>query len=247
MQKGIITQKDTENLTLIVDGKLYKAKISKDLVDVKIGQIANVSHTKSNGFLKHFTCNVLSYDDINLENFNQDTCLLWPSENIETTFDVIEREDNFVFVSEGIDLFDCIKRLQAEALKANCNLIYDLKISFKSYSLSKKAHFIVSGKGAIIKDDRVKLKSGMHIHIDKKILRVNSPNDANVRYVRVLLGSCLIILIPIILRTSMLHGISLNIASIFICFVILLSLTLGLYANSNKNTNYKAKANFVKK
>lgn len=247
MQKGVITQKDTENLTLIVDGKLYKTKISRDLVDAKVGQIASVSNLQNNGFLKYSTCTIDSCDDMRVENFNQDTCLLWPSENIETVFDVLEREDNFVFVSEGIDLFDCIQRLQDEALKSNCNLIYDLKISFKSYSISKKAHFMVSGKGAIIKDDRVKLKSGLHINIDKKILRVNSPNDANVRYVRVLLGSCLIILIPIILRTCMLHGLSLNVASIFICFAILLSLSLGLYVNSNKSTNYKAKAKFIKK
>lgn len=243
MLQAVITHIDTntETAILIADGKLYKAKISKDLEHITAGALAQIEIIFAPSLFKYGACTIKEAQNLNFYDFNTKQCIATTQSNIEKDFDVLERIDDYMIVAESSSLPKAIQMIIDEGLKYNANMLYNVKISHKSYLLSKNARFIVSAKPAIVKHDEIEMKPGVHLDFDKRIVRRNSPNDASTRYIRVLLVCLLIIVLPILLRLGNLGTLSTDTSIILSCLGIMLSLAFGLYVNYNKECIYRVK------
>ena len=149
----------------------------------------------------------------------------------------IEYKSNYIFVGEGPDEESAKNALTEFAYNHNANAILDYKISCHEHKFSKKKRYAASGAAAIIDGDVYKKKNGLHINIDKKFLRVNSPNAVQIRYLAVLFISLLFIATPILIRMAQRLGLSaeLGLAASALCAILLLICLFFYFPNKKRS------------
>ena len=145
----------------------------------------------------------------------------------------IEYKSNYIFVGEGPDEESAKNALTEFAYQHNANAILDYKLTCHKHKFSKKNRYAASGAAAIIDGDVYKMKNGLHINIDKKFLRVNSPNAVQIRYLAVLFISLLFIATPIFIRIAQRLGLSagIGLAAGALCALALLAILLFYFPN----------------
>lgn len=149
----------------------------------------------------------------------------------------VEYKSDYVFVGEGSDEESAKNSLKEFAFEHNANAILDYKVNCHKHKFSKRCRYVASGFAAMIDGDTYKMKNGRHINIDKKLLRVNSPNAVQIRYLTVLFISLLFIATPILVRVAQRLSLSASFGLIAsaICALLLLGILLFYFPNKKKS------------
>ncbi len=114
----------------------------------------------------------------------------------------VEYKSDYVFVGEGPDEESAIRALKQMVSEHYANAILDYKLTVHQHKFSQKKRYVATGLAAMVDGERYKMQNGRHISIDKKLLRVNSPNAVQIRYLTVLLISLLFIAVPSLVRVA---------------------------------------------
>lgn len=116
--------------------------------------------------------------------------------------EIIKEDRNYLVAAEGGFELECRSALTEKAIECNANALLDLKLEVVTRSGVKTALFRYTARPAIINGPKYKQDHGQGLTIPTKVARRNSPNEAMVRYIRVLLICFLFIAIPCIMSLT---------------------------------------------
>ncbi len=108
----------------------------------------------------------------------------------------------FLIAAEGGHERECHAALLEKAIECKANALLDLKLEVVVRPGVKQHLFRYTARPAIIDGPKYKQEPGIGLAIPEKVARRNSPNEAMVRYCRVLLICSLFIIIPSIMSLT---------------------------------------------
>ena len=133
-----------------------------------------------------------------------------------------------VVINEAVEL----------AKKSNANALINTELTVKALRFSGKHLFCYKANAAIIEGAEYHQQPGIKLDINEKIVRRNSPNEAMIRYIRVLLISVLLIILPCLLSLQQQGTLPTPLGSIACGIALGLSLFTGLFYSSRKQVAY---------
>lgn len=116
--------------------------------------------------------------------------------------ELIKDDRNYLIGAEGGFERECRSALIEKALECHANALLDLKLEVVTRPGVKAALFRYTARPGIIEGPKYHQEPGQGLTIPTKVARRNSPNEAMVRYIRVLLICFLFIAIPCILSLT---------------------------------------------
>ena len=141
----------------------------------------------------------------------------------------IKEEHSCLLAAEGSYEKECRSALIELALKYHVNALLDLKLEVVTRPGVKSALFRYTARPALITGAKYNPEPGQGMDIPTKLARRNSPNEAKVRYVRVLLLCFLFIAVPCVMSMgargvfpSLIWSQIINAALIVMCMIVFL-------------------------
>lgn len=116
--------------------------------------------------------------------------------------ETIKDEREYLIAAEGASERECRSALIEKAIECNVNGLLDMKLEVVTRPGVKTALFRYTARPAIIEGPKYHQQPGQGMTIPVKLARRNSPNEAMVRYIRVLLISFLFVAIPSIMSLA---------------------------------------------
>lgn len=116
--------------------------------------------------------------------------------------ELLKDDRNYLIGAEGGFERECRSALIEKALECHANALLDLKLEVVTRPGVKTALFRYTARPSIIEGPKYHQEPGQGLTIPTKVARRNSPNEAMVRYIRVLLICFLFIAIPCIMSLT---------------------------------------------
>lgn len=154
--------------------------------------------------------------------------------------ELIRDSKDYLIAAEGSFEKECRSALIEKAIECKANALLDLKLECVVRPGVKGVLYRYTARPAIISGPKYKPEDGVErLAIKDEMTRRNSPNEAQVRYVRVLILSFLFIAIPCIFSLSK-QGIipSLLIGQALTAGLIVVSMILFLFVSFKKRKGY---------
>ena len=142
--------------------------------------------------------------------------------------DTLSVIDDVTLCSEGTDVQECLNQMVEWLKGTNANALLNLQVESQRKTLSPGVLFKLSAHVAQVRGERYHSPTGLAITLKRNEARRNSPNGAQIRYVRVLLVCALFVAIPCLLRTAQRFELPLNLALAASGILTLLCLILGI-------------------
>lgn len=134
-------------------------------------------------------------------NYNSDKVALTTDAHFEG-HKTIASNTSYLIGAEGGSERECRMALIEKAIECKSNCLLALKLEIVTRPGVKPVLFRYTGRPAIIDGPKYKQEPGIGLAIPTNTARRNSPNEAMVRYVRVLLLSLLFIMVPVIMSLT---------------------------------------------
>ncbi len=234
--QGILISADLNSKQAVIacDNKFYSAKLSANEASLKPGDHVEFSIKEEADGAKSKTATIESVTKADYKKYG----IAIVSDSTVSEHDIIDSKHNIKLCGEGPDANSALDALVTLAKKSNANALLNTKLTVKPLRFSGKHLFCYKADAAIIEGPEYHQQPGIKLDINERILRCNSPNEAMIRYIRVLLISFLLILLPCILSLQQ-QGVIPNPVGSVICGILLgLSLYTGLFYNSRKVNSY---------
>lgn len=131
------------------------------------------------------------------------------NEKVALTYDaevpehrVLQKDHNYLVAAEGGFERECRSALLEKAIECHANALFNLKLEVITRPGVKTALFRYTAQPVIVEGPKYHQEPGQKLTIPVKVARRNSPNEAMVRYIRVLLICFLFIAIPCIMALT---------------------------------------------
>lgn len=134
-------------------------------------------------------------------NFTNDKVALAPTPHYPE-HDTVRDERHYLIAAEGGSERECRSALIEKALECKVNALLDLKLEVVTRPGVKTALFRYTARPALISGPKYQAARDARMALPTDRARRNSPNEAMVRYIRVLLISFLFITIPCIMALT---------------------------------------------
>ena len=161
-----------------------------------VGADCEFDAMKKPSFFSPGNANLTKIEALNLHNEK----VALTTKNAFPEHEIIKEDRNYLIAAEGGFERECRAALIEKAIECHANGLLDLKLEVVTRPGVKAALFRYTARPAII--DGPKYKQGQGLTIPTKVARRNSPNEAMVRYIRVLLICFLFIAIPCIMSLT---------------------------------------------
>lgn len=116
--------------------------------------------------------------------------------------DTVRDERRFLIAAEGGSERECRSALIEKAIECKVNALLDLKLEVVTRPGVKTALFRYTARPALVNGPKYQAQQNQRMAIPTDRARRNSPNEAMVRYIRVLLISFLFVAIPCIMAMT---------------------------------------------
>lgn len=116
--------------------------------------------------------------------------------------EILQENTKYFIAAEGGSERECRSALTERAIECHANALLDLKLETVSRVGVKTVLYRYIARPAVITGPRYQPESGVNLDIPTNVARRNSPNEAMVRYIRVLILSFLFIAIPCVLSMT---------------------------------------------
>lgn len=176
----------------------YKAIISEQFKTVKVGDDCDFDVEKAPSF---FAYGQAKLNIIKHLEFKNDKIAITPEANV-AQHNIIKDNKDYLVAAEGGFERECRAALIEKALECKANALLDLKLECVIRPGVKTVLFRYTARPAIVEGPEYHQTPGQGLAIPTKVARRNSPNEAQVRYIRVLLICFLFITIPSIMRLT---------------------------------------------
>ena len=234
--QGILISADLKSRQAVIacDNKFYTAKLSENEASLKPGDQVEFSIKEEADNTKN---KMVTIDSVTPTDYAQYGIAI-VSACAVSEHAIIDSKHNVKLCGEGPDAKSALDALVTLAKKSNANALLNTELTVKPLRFSGKHLFCYKADAAIIEGTKYHQQPGIKLDIDERFARRNSPNEAMIRYVRVLLISLLLILLPCVLSLQQ-QGVIPNPIGSVICGILLgISLYTGLFYNSRKVNSY---------
>lgn len=202
---------------LAYDGKSVLNVSSENDAAFKAGDEAGV--VRENGVLV-----IRSADGSNFT--NSDPSLTVTEGSDFENLSVLERSSGIMAGGEGKTPHEAFEAMRGAAGMINANAVLNLKFEYVKSRFFKRTLFRCLGTPALLDNQYYRARPGIHLKTTLPS-RTNSPNRVMARYIRVLLASSLLVVLPVVLRTCASYG-YLNIGYTLCALIALLTLARGI-------------------
>ena len=233
--QGILISVDSNTKQAIIacDDKLYTAKLSANEASLQKGEKVEFSPIEEDG-VKDTTVKIESV----LKNDYQKYGIAISTASSVNDHDIIDIKHNVKLCGEGPDANSALDALVQLAKKSDANALLNTELTVKTLRFSGKLLFCYKADAAIIEGPQYHQKPGIKLDINERVVRRNSPNQAMIRYIRVLLVSILFIILPCLLSLQQQGTLPPPFGSIACGIVMGLALFAGLFYSSRKQVSY---------
>lgn len=206
MQAQIIKVQHSDNSVRILtaENSLYSAKLSPQLAALQQGLKPGdkVEFDKASGTIS--SVQAMNLDSFPVTFMTGRKPVHTPGEGSAASsaaadFALLAVYEKAALCAEAPDFATCYALLNAQAQAAHANALVDLTGECKKSSLTGKILCRLTALAAQANGLKTPVEPGINLQVNTKLQRVNSPNEAMVRYQRVLWICSLLIFIPIIL------------------------------------------------
>lgn len=163
-----------------------------------VGADCEFDAMKKPSFFSPGNANLTKIEALNLHNEK----VALTTKNAFPEHEIIKEDRNYLIAAEGGFERECRAALIEKAIECHANGLLDLKLEVVTRPGVKAALFRYTARPAIIDGPKYKQEPGQGLTIPTKVARRNSPNEAMVRYIRVLLICFLFIAIPCIMSLT---------------------------------------------
>lgn len=218
--------------------KIYQAPLSEIDPDCHAGDECDFEVLSEPKMFSYGTAKVLSCTKIDLT-ANTKVALSYKG-FVDNEHELIKDNKDFLIAAEGGFEKECRSALIEKAIECKANALLDLKLECVVRPGVKNVLYRYTARPAIITGPKYQPENGVErLDIPTNIARRNSPNEAQVRYVRVLILSFLMIVVPCILGLGQ-NGVipSPLIGQIIIAGLIAVSMMLFMFVSFKKRQGY---------
>ncbi|WP_294567725.1 hypothetical protein [uncultured Succinatimonas sp.] len=234
--QGILISVDlnAKQAVIACDDKLYTAKLSANEASLQKGDHVEFSAIEKADGVKDQTVKI---DAVIKDAYKQYGIAISAKSSV-SDHAIIDTKHNVKLCGEGSDANSALGALIELAKKSNANALLNTKLTVKSLRFSGKLLFCYKAEAAIIEGPKYHQKPGVKLDINERVVRRNSPNEAMIRYIRVLLISILFIILPCLLSLQQQRILPPPFGSIACGVTLGLSLFAGLFYSSRKQVAY---------
>lgn len=203
MQGTIIAINKEKNFCVVHNperSERYQAPLDMFTHDSKlmIGADCEFNITQAPSFFKLGQATLVSCQALEFNN----TKVAITSNSFYPEHKILQENTNYFIAAEGGSERECRSALTECAIECHANALLNLKLETVSHMGVKNVLYRYIARPSIITGPRYQAESGVTLDIPTKVARRNSPNEAMVRYIRVLILSFLFIAIPCILSMT---------------------------------------------
>lgn len=200
----IVQLNQSKNLALIhvvETGKIFQAPFSEIDSQCHVGDECEFEVLAEPSFFNPGKAKVTSCNQIDLTSNTK--VALSRKGIVDTEHELVKDNKNFLIAAEGAFEKECRSALIEKAIECKANALLDLKLECVVRPGVKGVLYRYTARPALISGPKYELEPGVErLAIPENLARRNSPNEAQVRYVRVLILSFLFIAIPCLLSMS---------------------------------------------
>ena len=234
--QGVLISVDLnlKHAVIACDNKLYTAKLSKNVASLQPGDLVEFSATDETDGEKNKTVKI---DSVTHTDYKKYGIAIVSASSVDG-HEIIDSKLNVKLCGEGPDAKSALDSLVELAKKSNANALINTELTVKALRFSGKHLFCYKANAAIIEGAEYHQQPGIKLDINEKVVRRNSPNEAMIRYIRVLLISVLLIILPCLLSLQQQGTLPTPLGSIACGIALGLSLFTGLFYSSRKQVAY---------
>lgn len=234
--QGILISVDSNAKQAVIacDDKLYTAKLSANEASLQKGEKVEFSAIEKEDGVKDKTVKI----DSVLKNDYQKYGIAISAASSISDHAIIDTKHNIKLCGEGPNANSALDALVQLAKKSDANALLNTELTVKTLRFSGKLLFCYKADAAIIEGPQYHQKPGIKLDINERVVRRNSPNQAMIRYIRVLLVSILFIILPCLLSLQQQGTLPPPFGSIACGIVMGLALFAGLFYSSRKQVSY---------
>ena len=163
-----------------------------------LGSEAEIEALSNPSFFSPGKAQITALKAVNLS--NEKVALTWAPHYPE--HETVRDEKHYLIAAEGGSERECRSALIEQALACKVNALLDLKLEVVTRPGVKTALFRYTARPALITGPKYHANREARLALPTNRARRNSPNEAMVRYIRVLLISFLFVAIPCILALT---------------------------------------------
>lgn len=246
MLNGTIVKvdKSINKATLTYNKRLYIFQLSKDLENIKVGDSASFNIEKKASLFKEGVCSINNIFPFDFEKVSDDDFLLTDKKTFDDDIDVIQEDFSLYQCSDSHDLKTLYSQIIEKAKNCNANCLLDIHMAPVFHKYLKCCHLTLCARLAIVNcknNKKIPYKAGINLKINDKLVRRQSPNADNNRYIRVLLSSSAFIILPSLMRLEQ-TGVITPIIFYTIMYIYGFLALFGIVTvNSHKDATYQIK------
>lgn len=124
------------------------------------------------------------------------TKVLVTTESKVPDYKILEQDKNYLVCGEGRYEREARAAMIELAIESNVNCLLEVSCETVRRPGIKNVLYRCTGRPAVVTGEHYQPEPGIHMNLPTKLARRNSPNEASVRYNRVLIISILMIMIP---------------------------------------------------
>ena len=226
MQGTIIALGSARTADIYAQGKIYQTKLSPDLAEAWPGDQVSCRELVSPSCGKKGTVQVSA-----LAPLSRPQKLAWSQNRSIKDHVLQETNSGYLLAAEAADYQTCYQLLAQKALSCNANALLDVTGCGYKRPFAKRPLCRLTALPAQISGPDFQPKPGLHLNLPEKFSRRNSPNGAQLRYVRVLLICLLLILEPCLARLGATGSIPLLASQILMAVLPIFCLIYALIYN----------------
>ncbi len=178
----------------------YEASLGelKGDLNLVVGSDCEIEVSKAPSFFAHGKAKLLSCQALEFKN----TKVALTTEARLPEHEILQENSDYFIAAEGGSERECRAAITERAIECHANALLGLKLETVVRPGVKTVLYRYIARPAIIEGPQYHQEPGIGLDIPTKVARRNSPNEAMVRYIRVLLICFLFIAIPCVLSMT---------------------------------------------
>lgn len=232
------SSKDLALIHSVESAKVFQAPFSEIGADAHTGDSCEFEVLAEPSMFSHGKAKVLKVEHLDLSTNTK--VALSHDQIYDQDHELIKDTKDYLIAAEGSFEKECRSALIEKAIECKANALLDLQLECVVRPGVKKVLYRYTARPAIITGPKYQPENGVErLDIKDTMTRRNSPNEAQVRYVRVLILSFLFIAIPCILSLSQ-RGVipSVLIGQIITAALLGVCMVLFLFISFQKRQSY---------
>lgn len=230
--------KDFALIHVVESSKLFQAPLSEITQGTHAGDSCEFEVLSEPGMFSHGKAHITKIEPLDLSS-NTKVALSYNS-TLDHEHELLKDTHEYLIAAEGGFEKECRSALIEKAIECKANALLDLKLECVVRPGVKTVLYRYTARPAIITGPKYQPEPGVErLDIKDNRTRRNSPNEAQVRYIRVLILSFLFIAVPCILSLSK-RGVipSILLGQIITVALLGVSMMLFLFVSFKKRQGY---------